>query len=57
VQAYESASSVHQLRLLYPRLIRRQNGWWRFYKGGSRVSVGGLYAHVTRGRVDEFWVA
>jgi hypothetical protein len=50
-------SSVHQLRLRYPRSIRRQNGWWLLYKGGSRVSVGGLYAHVTRGRVDEFWVA
>jgi hypothetical protein len=50
-------SSVHQLRLLYPRSIRRQNGWWLLYRGESRVSVGGLYAHVTRGRVDEFWVA
>jgi hypothetical protein len=48
---------VPQLRRLYPRAIRRQNGWWRLHKGGSSVSVGGLFAHVSHGRVDEFWVA
>jgi hypothetical protein len=48
---------VPRLRRLYPRAIRRQNGWWRLYKGGSRVSVGGLFAHIEHGRVDEFWVA
>jgi hypothetical protein len=49
--------SVPQLRRLYPRAMRRQNGWWRLYKGGSRVPVGGLFAHIKQGRVDEFWVA
>jgi hypothetical protein len=48
---------VSQLRRLYPRAIRRQSGWWRLYKGGSRVPLGGLFAHVSHGRVDEFWVA
>ena len=48
---------VPRLRRLYPRAARRQNGWWRLYKGGSRVPVGGLFAHIKRGRVDEFWVA
>jgi hypothetical protein len=46
-----------RLRRLYPRAIRRKNGWWRLYKGGSRVAVGGLFAHIKQGRVDEFWVA
>jgi hypothetical protein len=46
-----------RLRRLYPRAIQRQNSWWRLYKGGSRVPVGGLFAHTKRGRVDEFWVA
>ncbi len=45
-----------RLRRLYPRAIRRQNGWWRLHKGGSRVPAGGLFAHVNHGRVDEFWV-
>jgi len=48
---------VSQIRRLYPRAIRRQNGWWRLYKGGSRMPVGGLFAHIKHGRVDEFWVA
>jgi len=48
---------VPRLRRLYPRATRRQNDWWRLYKGGSRVPVGGLFAHIKRGRVDEFWVA
>ena len=46
-----------RLRRLYPRAIRRQNGWWRLYKGSSRVPVGGLFAHIKQGRVDEFWIA
>jgi hypothetical protein len=48
---------VPRLRRLYPRAIRRQNGWWRLHKGGSRVRVGGLFAHIKQNRVDEFWVA
>jgi hypothetical protein len=48
---------VPRLRRLYPRAIRRQNGRWRLYKGGSRVRVGGLFAHIKQNRVDEFWVA
>jgi hypothetical protein len=48
---------VPRLRRLYPRAIRRPNGWWRLYQGSSRVPVGGLFAHIKRGRVDEFWVA
>jgi hypothetical protein len=50
-------SNVHQLRLLYPQSIRRQQGWWRLDKGGTRVSLGALFAHISLGRVDEFWVA
>jgi hypothetical protein len=48
---------VPRLRRLYPRATRRQNGWWRLYNGGSRVPVGGLFAHINRARVDEFWIA
>jgi hypothetical protein len=50
-------SGVPRLRHLYPRAIRRKNGWWRLYKGSSQVPVGGLFAHIKQGRVDEFWVA
>ena len=47
---------VSRLRRLYPLAIRRHNQWWRLYKGGSQTPVGGLFAHVSQRRVDEFWV-
>jgi hypothetical protein len=48
---------VPDLRRLYPRAVRRRNGWWRLHKGRTSVPAGGLFAHITHGHVDEFWVA
>ncbi len=40
------------LRRLYPGAVRGASGWWRLQPGNGRTSVGGLFAHVQRGRVE-----